>query len=126
MSGDAAPKKHCNLRAPWRLGESGNPNGRPKGSRNKLGQQFIDDTYAKWLEKGDSVLDRVIAEEPAQFLKIVAALILPHFKVEHDHEHALLLSEDELRARLLEVRKKLLDLDVDPELLGPPIEGESA
>jgi len=30
--------------------------------------------------------------------------------------------EDELRVRLLEIRAKLLDSDVDPDLLGPPLD----
>ena len=59
-------------------------------------------------------------ETPAKYCALIAALIPQHFKVEHDH--TLMLSEDELRARLLEIRQKLLDSDVDPELLGPPIE----
>jgi hypothetical protein len=60
-------------------------------------------------------------EHPVKFLQIVAALIPQHFKVENDH--TLNLSADELRSKLLEIRAKLLDSDVDPELLGPPREG---
>jgi hypothetical protein len=33
------------------------------------------------------------------------------------------MSEEELRAKLLEIRAKLLDSDIDPALLGPPREG---
>ena len=43
-----------------------------------------------------------------------------HFKVEYDH--TLTLSADELRAKLLEIGAKLLDSDVEPDLLGPPHE----
>jgi hypothetical protein len=57
-------------------------------------------------------------DSPAKYCSLVAALIPQHFKVEH--EHSVLLSEEELRAKLLEIRAKLLDSDVDPELLGPP------
>ena len=39
--GESAPQKHRGLREPWKPGESGNPAGRPKGSRNKLGEEFI-------------------------------------------------------------------------------------
>ena len=35
----------------------------------------------------------------------------------------MLLSEEELRAKLVEIRTKLLDSDLDPALLGPPVEG---
>ena len=73
-----------------------------------------------WQVQGATALDRMATESPALYCRMMASLIPAHFKVEH--EHTLLLSEDELRARLLEIRQKLLDSDVDPELLGPPIE----
>jgi len=37
----------------------------------------------------------------------------------------VLLSEEELRAKLVEIRTKLFDSDIDPELLGPPVEEAS-
>lgn len=49
--------------------------GRPKGCRNKLAEVFIGDLYDKWQLYGDSVIDRVIREQPAQFLKVVAHLM---------------------------------------------------
>ena len=33
--GETTPKKHRTLKEPWKPGQSGNPSGRPKGSRNK-------------------------------------------------------------------------------------------
>jgi hypothetical protein len=49
--------------------------GRPKGSRDKLGQVFIEDLYDEWRKSGKDVLSRVVRDEPAQFLKTVAALM---------------------------------------------------
>ena len=60
-------------------------------------------------------------ESPSKYCALIAALIPQHFKVEHDH--TLTMSEGELRAKLVEIRAKLLDSDVDPELLGLPVEG---
>jgi len=102
------------------MGHNGGP-GRPKGSRNKLAQQFIDDCYASWQVHGVTALDRMAEESPARYCAMMGALIPQHFKVEH--EHSLQLSPDELRAKLLEIRGKLLDSEVDPALLGPPVEG---
>jgi hypothetical protein len=34
-NGENTPKKHRTLKEPWKPGQSGNPSGRPKGSRNK-------------------------------------------------------------------------------------------
>jgi hypothetical protein len=118
MSGDSAPKKHRNLRTPWQLGQSGNPAGRKVGSRNKLAQDFIDKVYEDWQAHGAKAIIAMRGQSPSKYCSLVAALIPQHFKLEHDH--TLMLNEDELRAKLLEIRTKLLDSDVDPELLGPP------
>ena len=63
-------------------------------------------------------------QSPAKYCQLVAALIPQHFKVEHDH--ALTLSVPELKAKLSEIRQKLLDSEDDPELLGPPPDGSQS
>src|SRR5215471_899688 len=85
------------------MGNIGGP-GRPKGSRNKLAQQFIEDCYASWQVQGAGALDRMATESPAKYCALMANLIPQHFKVEHDH--TLTLNEDELRAKLFEIRAK--------------------
>jgi hypothetical protein len=52
-----------------------NGGGRPKGSRNKLTTEFLDDLYAKWQEHGAEVLERVIRDDPAAFLRTVAQIL---------------------------------------------------
>jgi hypothetical protein len=49
--------------------------GRPKGSRNKLGEKFVEDLYAKWRKHGKDVLDRVIKDDPAAFMRTVAQVL---------------------------------------------------
>jgi hypothetical protein len=68
----------------WQPGQSGNPAGRPKGSRGKLGEAFLTKLYHNFLKHGDSVIDEVRKSRPAIYLKIIAAT-LPrelHFKNE--------------------------------------------
>jgi len=101
------------------MGNVGGP-GRPKGSRNKLAQDFIDKVYDDFQAHGAAAIVAMREQSPSKYCTLVAALIPQHFKVEHDH--TVLLSEEELRAKLLEIRGKLLDSDVDPDLLGPPLE----
>jgi hypothetical protein len=52
----------------------GNP-GRPKGARNKLGEQFLEDLYADWQANGVETLQRVREEKPDQYLKVVASIL---------------------------------------------------
>jgi hypothetical protein len=52
----------------------GNP-GRPKGSRNKLGEQFLEDLYSDWQSHGIAALVRVREEKPDQYLKVVASIL---------------------------------------------------
>jgi hypothetical protein len=49
--------------------------GRPKGSRNKLGEQFIADLADAWQKHGATALEACAIEEPAQFCRVVASLL---------------------------------------------------
>jgi hypothetical protein len=40
------------LKPPWQPGQSGNPKGRQKGSRNRLCEQFLQDFYETWQAHG--------------------------------------------------------------------------
>ncbi len=53
-------------------GNSGNPAGRPRGSRNRLAQQFIDDLELEWKRSGSSALSKVAATNPEAFCKLVS------------------------------------------------------
>ena len=55
--------------------ESGNPAGRPKGSRNKLSEEFINQLYADWCEHGAEVLKEVRETRPEVYVKVVASLL---------------------------------------------------
>ena len=49
--------------------------GRPKGSRNALGEAMISDLYHHWLECGAQAIQEVFETRPADYLKIVAMII---------------------------------------------------
>lgn len=55
---------------------SGNSGGgRPKGSRNKLGEQFLTDLQALWETDGAQVLEEARTDKPMEFAKMVAGLL---------------------------------------------------
>jgi hypothetical protein len=55
-------------------GKIGGP-GRPKGSRNRLGEAFLQDMLADWEENGVAVIEAVRKEKPDQYLKVVASIL---------------------------------------------------
>jgi hypothetical protein len=59
----------------WKPGNSGNQNGRPIGSRNRLSDSVHRDYAAAWAKHGAAVLDKVATDEPAKFLAVAASLI---------------------------------------------------
>ena len=63
----------------WKKGESGNPAGRPKGSRNKLSQAFLDDCVRVWNRDGPRMLCAMAEERPHEFAKMVANLLPKEF-----------------------------------------------
>jgi hypothetical protein len=73
--GETTPQKHRGLREPWKPGESGNPAGRPKGSRNKLSEEFVAEVYADWCEHGAAALQTVRENRPEVYVKVVASLL---------------------------------------------------
>jgi hypothetical protein len=93
-NGDNTRGKHRGLRPPWQPGHSGNPAGRPKGSRNKLGERFIADVFADWSQHGGSVLKRVRQASPAAYLRVVAGLVPQRLEVTAEDQPANMTAEE--------------------------------
>lgn len=52
-----------------------NKGGRPKGSRHKLGEEFIKAMHDDWCEHGSQVIETVRLNKPEQYLKVVASIL---------------------------------------------------
>lgn len=94
---------------PGRPFQPGNP-GRPKGSRNKLGEEFIKALYADFEEHGPAVIATVRQEKPDQYLKVVASVLPKEVKVTTEVD----LSDDELDKRIRQLAAAL-DLSIGGE-----------
>ena len=68
-------------RVGFQPGQSGNPAGRPKGSRNKLGELFVRALQEDFTEHGPQVIEQVRRDHPAQYLKVIAAVIPKEFNI---------------------------------------------
>lgn len=70
----------------------GNP-GRPKGSKNKLSEDFFRDLYSTWEESGIQALKITATTDPVKFVTIVAGLMPKEFKAEVEHRSVMRMPE---------------------------------
>jgi hypothetical protein len=84
----------------FKPGQSGNPNGRPQGSRNKVSEKLPNALATDFDAHGQEVIEKVRAERPADYLKIVASLVPKQMEIEDRREHRRAddLTDDELAA----------------------------
>jgi Family of unknown function (DUF5681) len=68
-------------RGRFQPGNTGNGGGRPRGSRNKLGEAFLEDLRDSWNEVGAIALKRCAQEDPAAYCRIVAGLLPRDFNI---------------------------------------------
>ena len=68
----------------WQRGVSGNPAGRPRGSRNALSEEVICALLRDFRQHGQKAVARVRQTQPAAYLKILALLVPREHKVEHN------------------------------------------
>ena len=71
---------------PFKAGSewNGNAKGRPRSSRHKLGEDFVQCLAKKFTEKGEAAIDEVIRDKPAEFLRVIAAVLPKQLEAEDD------------------------------------------
>src|SRR5512143_2207907 len=71
---DNTEKKLRNLK-PFKPGQSGNPKGRPKGARNRLGTQFLEALEADFNRFGAQAIILMRERKPDIYIRVVAGLL---------------------------------------------------
>ena len=71
---DTTAKKQPRGR-PFKPGQSGNPRGRPKGARNRLGTQFLEALEADFNQHGSQAIALVREKKPEVYVRVVADLL---------------------------------------------------
>lgn len=69
---------------PFQPGQIANPAGRPKGSKNKLGEAFVAALHEDFQEHGPQVIETVRLEKPDVYLKVIAQIIPKEFTLKTD------------------------------------------
>jgi hypothetical protein len=84
----------------FKQGVSGNPHGRPVGSKNRLTEDFLRDFHAAWREHGKTALDTMAREEPAQFVRNAVQLMPRDVLLESSNAGVIVVYLDSTDAKL--------------------------
>src|SRR2546422_4226203 len=90
----------------WQLGQSGNPAGRLRGSRNRLSEAVICALLRDFSKHGEKAIAKMRRTQPAAYLKICALLVPKEMKLEHTNPLSS-LSDEELGQALAALRAML-------------------
>jgi len=92
----------------WQPGESGNPAGRLRGSRNRLSEAVICALLRDFSKHGEKAIAKVRRTHPAAYLKCLALLVPREHKVEHSNPLKA-MSDEELDETLAALRQLVAD-----------------
>lgn len=90
----------------WKPGQSGNPKGRPPGSKDKLGEAFVSALLDDFEENGSQAIVTCRTEKPDVYLQVIARVIPKDVNVKGEGVSAFLklweAISDGLASRLVE------------------------
>jgi hypothetical protein len=111
---DDSPKAKRDPRGQFLAGPNwdGNRHGRPKGSpRQQLAREFIEGLQKAWAQHGDSVLERLVDEDPAALLRAMVAILPKELDVNVNKYDAM--SDEQLKSQFLSALREARALGID-------------
>lgn len=104
------PKPEQDEKGRFLSGNSGG--GRPKGSRNQLGEAFVADLYADWQANGAETIARVREERPQDYLKVIASILPKDVNVKVSPFENM--SDEELDAAIARLQRDIVKIEAGP------------
>jgi len=89
----------------FKPGQSGNPGGKPKGTRNKIQADFLKELSEDFEVHGRDAIEKMRATDPSGYVRTVAALLPKEVEV---HSSLDELSDDQLSAIITACRAILI------------------
>jgi hypothetical protein len=105
-----APKQQIGI--PFKPGQSGNPAGRPKGSRNKLGEAFLEALHDDFAANGVAAIQQARLESPIQYVKVIASLLPSEHKITFTEQYEA-MTDAELADRARQLAAAMAPLLAD-------------
>jgi hypothetical protein len=91
---------HC-----WKPGQSGNPAGRPKGSRHKLSEEFIRALAEDFENHGKDAIVKMREDRPGDYIRVIASLMPKDLNLNvNEYEH---WTDEQLADRLEKLNREL-------------------
>ena len=91
---------HC-----WKPGQSGNPAGRPKGSRHKLSEDFIRAMAEDFENHGKDAIVKMREDRPGDYIRVIASLMPKDLNLNvNEYEH---WTDEQLADRLEQLDREL-------------------